>query len=116
MNAYGSVLIVRRQRRNNDGDLVGDGRDRVLRGWLFEPEPGVEDRDGGRGTREAAVTRLRGYCRSDTPDIRTGDRAYLADDDRAQPPRWHVIGEPQRHGSTGWMNGGTVVTLEKVVG
>lgn len=115
MSGYGALLIVRRQRRNSDGDFVGDGQDRVSRGWAFEPEPGTEDRDGGRGTREAAITRLRGY-QSGSPDIRPGDRAFLAGDDRTKPPPWHVIGEPQRWRAAGWINGGTVVTLERTTG
>lgn len=116
---YGSVLIVRRQARNNDGDLAGAPTDVVHGGWDIAPESSTEDGDGGRGsgsgTRTATTTRLQAFGGPRSPDIRPGDRVYLAADDRAGPPPWDVVGDPeswaQDRGS--WV-GGTVVTLQRV--
>lgn len=110
MSGYGSTLTVRRQGRNSDGDPVGVGEDVTSSGWLFEPAGMTEATDGGRGTREAAVSRLRGYLRSDIA-VAAGDRAYLAGDDRAGPPPWRVVGEPER-----WAGIGTVITLARTTG
>lgn len=117
VTGYGTTLVVRRQVRDSDGDLVGDGVDRTLTGWWFEPSSADEDRDGGRGTRDAAVTRVRGYARGDGHDITAADRAYLAGDDRSRPPPWHVVGEPQRWSRPGWSGmTGTVIVLERTTG
>jgi hypothetical protein len=117
VSGYGTTLTVRRQARDSDGDLVGDGTDRVFTGWLFEPSAATEDRDSGRGTRDAAVTRIRGFARDPGLDITAGDRAYLAGDDPAAPPPWHVIGDPERWSAPGWSGlAGTVITLERTTG
>lgn len=116
MSGLGTVLVVRRQARNSDDDLVGDGADRVLHGWWFEPAGSTEDRDGGRGTRNASVTRIRGYAAGSGHDIRASDRAYLDGDDRSKPPPWHVVGVPDPWSKPGSGVGGTVVTLERTTG
>jgi hypothetical protein len=113
---YGTTLTVHRQAHNSDNDPVGPAVDTRSDGWMFAPGDATEDNDGGRGTRAAAVTTLRGYNRTRDLDIRSGDTAYLAGDDPDGRPPWRVVGTPELWHLDGTAPGGTVITLRRVTG
>ena len=109
VSVYGTVLVVRRQRRDSDGDVIGTPTDTELPGWVIAPAGSSEQADG---TREATADRLDAYGGPPNPDIQPGDRVYLAGDDRAMPPPWYVVGNPDGWAGLGW-NPGQVVTLQR---
>lgn len=112
MTGYGTTLTVRRQARNSDGDLAGPAAEITTHGWRFEPATS-ESTDGGRGTREAAATTLRGYTRDAGVDVGAGDQALLDGD----PKPWRVVGDPERWTDpAGHPVGGAVVTLQRTKG
>jgi hypothetical protein len=115
---YGTVLTVVRRRRDTDGDLVGDGEERVLEGWAIAPASSTEQADEGR---TATVTRLQCYGGPPGADLRPGDLVFLERDRRTDgngrslAPRWQIVGSPDLWGTPGggW-DPGAVVTLQRV--
>jgi hypothetical protein len=112
---YGTVLTVRRQRRDDDGDLGGPAVDVVLRGYEIAPEGSTERADGAR---ETTTERVAAYGGPPQPDLRPGDLVYLEGDPRhdAQgrpvPPPWYVVGAAEDWGSSTWQPG-HVVKLQR---
>ncbi len=110
MSGYGTVLVVRRQRRNSDGDPAGQPIDTELRGWDIAPVGSSEQLDGG--AREETTDRLQAYGGPPFPDIVPGDRVFLEHDPRTGEPPWYVIGNPEDWAGPDW-DPGRVVTLQR---
>lgn len=115
---YGTVLVVRRQARDSDGDPTGAATDVVSDGWLIAPAGSTEDSDPAR---RVTTTRLQAYHADPHHDIGPGDRVWLAGDPRTLPPPWQVAGELERWApfddpfalAARHDAGGAVVTLQR---
>ena len=119
MTGFGTTLTVRRQHRNTDGDLVGDGADTTYSGWQIAPTGSTETVGDSRDT---VIDRVQAYGGPAEVDIRPGDRVYLDGEPCTAPPRWHVVGTPDAWGPPeggSLLDGGGglhVVTLQRTTG
>lgn len=112
ISGWGTVLVVRRQARDSDGDRSGPPVDTVTDGWEIAPASSSEPADPARDT---VVTRLQAFGGPPNADIGADDRVFLAGEARTGSPRWRVIGDPEQWPTDlpGWGTGGRVVLLER---
>lgn len=109
---YGTVLIVRRQARNSDGDRTGPPADTAFPGWRIAPVTSTETDTGARDT---TIDRLQAYGGPQEVDIRPDDTVFLEHEDRTGRPLWQVVGNPEDWVTPSWF-AGRVVTLQRVRG